>query len=146
MKNGYKPHNETDNNAICDYTRYNESMLFNQKRLDDLVRELHLTKAKCELLVSRLRKYNMLENCVKITNYRLMHECFADLYHMSESLCFCIDVYSLFERLMILHEQGQWRIFINSVRCCKPSDLTYTIELEKQKLNSFEKFIRLKTN
>ena len=33
-----------------------------------------------------------------------------------------------------------------SVRCCKPSDLTYTIELEKQKLNSFEKFIRLKTN
>ena len=37
-------------------------------------------------------------------------------------------------------------IIIKCVRSCKPSDLTYTIELEKQKLNSFEKFIRLKTN
>ena len=37
-------------------------------------------------------------------------------------------------------------LWIVSVRCCKPSELTHTIELEKQKLNSFEKFIRLKTN
>ena len=67
-----------------------------------------------ELLASRLREYNMLKNCVKITNYRVRHECFADIYHMSEFLCFCIVVYSLFKRLMILYEPDQWGVFIDS--------------------------------
>ena len=35
---------------------------------------------------------------------------------MSEPICFCIDVYSLFKRLMILHEPCQWRLFIDSSR------------------------------
>ena len=91
-----------------------ERMLFNQDRLDDLVRELQLTKSKAELLASRLKEYKLLENCCKITNYRVRHECFSDLYNVYESLCFCINVNGLFKRLTIVHDPDQWRLFIDS--------------------------------
>ena len=67
-------------------------------------------------------------------------------------LIFCIfnnqsfSFISNFHFPFLLYSKVFQIIIIIIVRCCKPSDLTYTIELEKQKLNSFENFIRLKTN
>ena len=43
----------------------------------------------------------------------------------------------IFDNIMIIFDNN-----MIIVRCCKPSDLTYTLELEKQlKRNRFKKFI-----
>ncbi len=44
--------------------------LFSQVELNDLVRDLNLPKHSAELLASRLRKKNLLENGAHITLYR----------------------------------------------------------------------------
>lgn len=91
-----------------------EPQLFTQQKLDDLVRELQLTKSKAELLASRLKEYNLLDKSCKITKYRVRHEDFACFYQMDENLCFCNDVNGLFEHIKIPHEPDQWRLFIDS--------------------------------
>ncbi|MGP1959928.1 MAG: hypothetical protein ACTS77_03690, partial [Arsenophonus sp. NC-TX2-MAG3] len=56
-----------------------EPQLFTQQKLDDLVRELQLTKAKAELLASCLRnkEYNLLDKSCKITKYWVSHKDFC---------------------------------------------------------------------
>lgn len=91
-----------------------EPQLFNQQKLDDLIRELELTKSKAELLASRLKENNLLAKGCKITKYRVRHKDFAFFYEMYENLCFCSDVNALFQHMQIPHEPDQWRLFIDS--------------------------------
>ena len=47
---------------------------FSQKELNDLVRDLSLSKSSAELLTSRLRGKNFLSDSVRITFYRNRHQ------------------------------------------------------------------------
>ena len=72
-----------------------------QNELDDLTRALDLTKAKAEILSSRLKEWNLLAPSCKISKPRKRHVTFANFYAMSSdsdypSLCYCIDIQSLF--------------------------------------------------
>ncbi len=48
--------------------------LFSQVELNDLVRDMNLPKNSAELLASRLKEKNLLENGVRIAFYRSRHE------------------------------------------------------------------------
>ena len=69
-----------------------------QNELDDLTRDLGLTKAKEEILSSGLKELNLLALLCEISMPRKRHVTFANIYTMSSdsdhpSLCYCTDTY-----------------------------------------------------
>ena len=63
----------SDRLTSSDYTDSDtteDPILFSQKRLNDLIRDLCLSKKKAELLASRLKKRNMVEKDVKVSYCR----------------------------------------------------------------------------
>jgi hypothetical protein len=88
---------------------------FTQSELNDLIRELLLTKEKSELLGSRLREKNMLASEVKFSWHRNRKKELQKYYAQEDQLVFCTDIHN------ILHQLGEgeyypstWRLFIDS--------------------------------
>jgi hypothetical protein len=88
---------------------------FTQSKLNDLIRESQLTKAKSELLGSRLCEKNMLASGVKFSWYRNRGKEFQKYYAQEDQLVFCTDICNL------LHQLGKkeygpstWRILNDS--------------------------------
>ncbi|KAM5191561.1 uncharacterized protein ACMZJ9_000347 [Mantella aurantiaca] len=46
----------------------------NQKDINDLIRDLGLTKSNAELLISRLKQWNLLDESVQVTEQRSRHQ------------------------------------------------------------------------
>lgn len=88
--------------------------LLNQSDLDDLVRDLSLSKEKSELLASRLRQWNLLQRGTTISHFRSRHTKLAAYYAMENDVCFCTDVNGLFQELNVTHVPDEWRLFIDS--------------------------------
>jgi hypothetical protein len=93
---------EDENGPDADYIVPDEAMKRNpyypnQEDLNDLIRDLGLTKSKAELLTSRLKQWNLLEDSVQVTNQRKRHQSFSIYFRLQEGLCFCHDVTGLFE-------------------------------------------------
>jgi len=85
-----------------------------QDELDDLVRDLCLTKSSAELLTSRLKQWNLLSGSCRVTSYRKRHNNFAAFYQCAENLCFCSDVEGLFKEVGVEYNPADWRLFIDS--------------------------------
>ncbi|GBN34360.1 hypothetical protein AVEN_107476-1 [Araneus ventricosus] len=79
--------------------------------LNDLVRDLDLSKSKAEILASRLQQWNLLEENVRVTSFRTRHLLFEYFFKKEESLVYCCDTDGLLKELCIVHE---WRLFIDA--------------------------------
>lgn len=86
----------------------------NQKDLNDLIRDLGLTKSNAELLTSRLKQWNLLDESVQVADQRKRHQPFSSFFTRQDGLCFCHNVTSLFEAIGIACNQNEWRLFIDS--------------------------------
>ena len=86
----------------------------NQNELDDLIRDLRLTKSGAELLTSRLMEWNLLGDDCRACVYRKRHEEFQIYYHATGDLCFCKNVNGLLAAVGITHVPAEWRLFIDS--------------------------------
>lgn len=86
----------------------------NKTELDDLVRDLGLTKSGAELLASRLGEWNLLGKDCKSTAYRKRHVEFSVYFTVDGNLCYCTDLNGLFAAIGIEHVPSQWRLFIDS--------------------------------
>ena len=82
--------------------------------MNDLCRDLYLTKDKSELLASRLKERNLLEEGVKITLYRKRAQNLHALFTVEDDLCFCNDIVELFELLEIPYDNTNWRLFLDA--------------------------------
>jgi hypothetical protein len=91
-----------------------EPHLLSQKELNDLVRDLALTKEQSELLGSRLQQWNLLEQNCKITLFRKRDKDLLEFFSMEEGLSFCNDIYGLMNALGMTHHPNEWRLFIDS--------------------------------
>jgi hypothetical protein len=91
-----------------------EPHLINQSNLNDLVRDLNLSKLQAELLGSRLQQWNLLEKDTKITNFRNRHQLFVPYFIMENTLCYCRDTEGLMTALGLQHNSTEWRLFIDS--------------------------------
>ena len=87
---------------------------FSQEALNDLRRDVYLTKEKSEFLASRLQERNLLEKEVKITQYRKCTGALLPLFTIKDNLCFCNDITELFEQLEILYDKTNWQLFIDT--------------------------------
>jgi hypothetical protein len=88
--------------------------MINQGELNDLVRDLGLTKKKAELLGSRLQQWNLLESKTKISHFRDRHTELAKFYDKKDNICFCADIQGLIEELDNEYIPEEWRLFIDS--------------------------------
>src|ERR1043165_5023175 len=88
-----------------------EAQTFTQDELNDLVRDLALSKEKAELLVPRLKQKNLLEKNVLISHYQKRN---VDFFTVDGPLCYCHDINGLFTCLSQEHIPLQWRLFIDS--------------------------------
>ena len=88
--------------------------LFTQAHLNDLVRDLGLTKDKAELLGSRLHERQMLAAGTSVTFYRKRDLIFTQYFAQNDVLVYCSDVQGLMGQFNIPYAPGDWRLFIDS--------------------------------
>ncbi|XP_066463509.1 uncharacterized protein [Eleutherodactylus coqui] len=88
--------------------------VFTQGELNDLIRDLSLSKEKAELLASRLKEKHLLAAGAKICHYRKRNSDLSRFFTVDGPLCYCNDINSLFENLSQVHFPGDWRLFIDS--------------------------------
>ena len=86
----------------------------NQSDMDDLVRDLDLSKTSAEVLISRLKDWKLLDKSCKGSSYRLRHEQFSKFYKLEDQLVFCNDIPNLFKEIGVEHKPDEWRLFIDS--------------------------------
>ena len=103
--------------ADPDYTyegRILDPKKFTQGDLNDLVRDLSLSKEKAELLASRLNERNLLENNVHISYYRKRNFDLTTFFSIDGPLCYCHDINGLFTAMSQTYVKSEWRLFIDS--------------------------------
>lgn len=98
----------------CPQSHDTSPQLFNQKELNDLVRDLKLSKQQSELLGSRLQQRNLLAPGTNISCFRSRGSSFTQYFNMQNSVCVCRDVNGLMMELGVQHNPQEWRLFIDS--------------------------------
>jgi len=83
-------------------------LLINQESLNDLVRDLYLSKAKAEVLGSRLQQWHILEPGTTISSFRSSNANLACYYANSENICYCIDIVGFMTDLGCEHNSVHW--------------------------------------
>lgn len=58
----------------------------NQKDVNDLIRDLGLTKSNAELLISRLKQWNLVDDSVQVTDQRKRHQRFSNFFSQRDGL------------------------------------------------------------
>lgn len=91
-----------------------EPQLFSQDDLDDLIRDLNLSKKSAQLLGSRLKERNLLAIGTTFSWYKHREKEFVNLFETDGSLTYCIDIAGLIKKLGIDYEASEWRLFIDS--------------------------------
>ena len=93
--------------------------LFSQNELNDLARDLNLSKESSELLASRLKEKNLLQPGTFITYYRNRHAEFLPYFTREKDIVFCNNVEGVLKKLGVTqYDPNDWRLFIDS---CKRS-------------------------
>ena len=88
---------------------------FRQEELNDLVRDLNLSKAASELLASRLNDKNLLERGTKITYYRTREKNLLPFLSQENNHVYCHEVSGLLEKMgSTEYFPHDWRLFIDS--------------------------------
>ena len=100
--------NDSDNEyTASDSDTKDEPHFPNQEELNDLIRDMGLTKSNAELLTSRLKQRNLLDTSCRSSLSRKRHEMFSKYFFVAGSLCFCHDVDGLFQEIGILHDPNK---------------------------------------
>ena len=86
------PNEERDGLTFETSTSSCEPHLLTQGELNDLVRDLKLSKTQAELLGSRLKGWSLLQGDTKVCFFRNRQEGFQDFYSEENELVFCNDI------------------------------------------------------
>jgi hypothetical protein len=87
--------------------------VLDQGDLNDLVRDLKLSKHSSELLGSRLRAWNLLQKNTKITDQRKRSHEFQSYFTNINGITFCCNVTGLMQDLFGEYDSTEWRLFID---------------------------------
>ena len=92
---------------------------FNQKKLNDLVRDLNLSKDAAEILASRLHDKALLDIETCVTFYRTREHELLRFFCNENGFLFCNDITRLMLKMgLTKYIPDKWRLFIDS---CKRS-------------------------
>ena len=107
---------QTTTSTDADFTadlQSNEIHRIKQEELNDLIRNLDLTKCTVELLGSRLQQWNLLTKTSEFL-YCKRYEDLVQSFKMERGLVACTDIDGLMQTLNINHIPLDWRLFIDS--------------------------------
>ena len=105
---------DTDSSATSSQTQ-SKPKPFTQDQLNDLVRDLSLSKKASEVLASRLRDHNILESATKITFYRDREEMLVKFFSQEHNFVYCNNIEGLISSMGLLeYKPEEWRLFIDS--------------------------------
>ena len=88
-------------------------ILFDQDELNDFKRDLNLLKDKVELLGSRLKKMNLLNENVRLS-YCNREKDLAKFLCDKDGFIYCIDVNKLMKAVGHKYIASEWRLFLDS--------------------------------
>ena len=108
------PKEEQDDATFDTSTSSCEPHLLTQGELNNLVRDLKLSKKQAELLGSRLRGWNLLQKGTKVCYFRNRQEEFQDFYSEENDLVYCNNICGVMDVLDHEHKTTEWRLFIDS--------------------------------
>ena len=103
---------DTDEDYVDKHTRIPH--LIHQSELNDLVRDLNLTKNQAEILGSRLQEWNLLSDETRISVFRTRQKNFSCYFELQDALCYCSNIDSLMNELGVQHCPEEWRLSIDS--------------------------------
>ena len=104
----------SDRKVFVEENEPNSPILIYQDMLNDLVRDLVLSKEKAELLGSQLKQWNLLETRTKITFYRQRQDELSSFFTTKNTRCFCNNISGLMQSLSYQHISDEWRLFIDA--------------------------------
>ncbi|GBM85111.1 hypothetical protein AVEN_62867-1 [Araneus ventricosus] len=87
-----------------------------QSELNDLVRDLGLSKGGVELLGSRLKNKNLLTSGTSFSWYRHREKKFTQFFSKDGNLVFRNDVQGLKKCFDVEYDPSEWRLFIDSFK------------------------------
>ncbi|GBM63266.1 hypothetical protein AVEN_110949-1 [Araneus ventricosus] len=100
--------------SSSDFSFYEDVQPFSQSDLNDLVRDLRLSKDGSELLGSRLKNKNLLTAGTSFSWYRHREKEFTQFFSKDGNLVFCNDVQGLMKSFDMKYDPYEWRLFIDS--------------------------------
>ena len=115
-----KPHalecSETSEGSCSEYEEsFSSPKQFTQQELNDLIRDLNLSKQGSELLASRLKKKNCLQPDAKITFDRNRETGILPFFSQGNDLVYCNNIIGLLFKTKIPNYRPEdWRLFIDS--------------------------------
>ena len=80
-------------------TSSNEPHWITQEDLNDLARDLYLSKQQSELLASRFKQWKLVQEDIRITSFRNRNKDLDSFFDMENKLCYCTNIIGLFTSL-----------------------------------------------
>ena len=93
--------------------RRRRKVLLPNQKIWWLIRE-KLTKSNAEIVISRLKQWDLLDDGVRITSQRKRHRVFSTFFSFTGGFCYCHSITGLFEAIGIPCNPSDWRLFIDS--------------------------------
>lgn len=106
--------NSSNNDEDFQLDTTDAPQLFNQFELNDLVRDLALTKEAAEILGSRLKEKNLLAKGTTFSWYRNREMEFKQFFSKEGPLVFCNNISGLIQYFGKYYDMNEWRLFIDS--------------------------------
>jgi hypothetical protein len=98
-----------------DFQTTSHSECFDQNELNDLIRDLNLSKDSSELHASILKEKNVLQPGAKITFNRRREKDLLSFFTKDNNLVFCNDIGNLLKGTGLSeYNPSEWRLFIDS--------------------------------
>ncbi|KRZ05510.1 hypothetical protein T11_3579 [Trichinella zimbabwensis] len=108
---------ETITDSDFEMEHENTPQLFTQCELNDLVRDLGLSKVGAEILGSRLQSKHMLAPGTTVSMYRKRETEFTPFFREEDSVVYCSDISGLMFQLGAeKYVANEWRLFIDSTK------------------------------
>lgn len=107
---------DADASGAYESTENDRPVPLNQEELNDLTRDLNLSKESAQLLGSRLREKRLLAPETTFFWYRNREKEFRKYFTFDEehSLVYCNNIAGLVEAMGIEYNPAEWRLFIDS--------------------------------
>lgn len=104
---------ETEDSS--DVIQSSDPQQFSQPELNDLIRDLGLSKKAAEILASRLQEKNLLDRCVKVSYFRKREHMFKAFFSEDKQFVYCNDIPGLLCQLGVTsYDPKEWRLFLDS--------------------------------
>ncbi len=107
--------NAKDEGTSCSQVISSSPRPWNQDQLNDVIRDLGLSKKSSELLASRMKETGLITKETKVSYYRTHEEGLLHYFAGEDDFVYCTDISGLMTAMGLQrYDSNEWRLFIDS--------------------------------